>query len=71
MLSRYHRKIKKFYCFPPFAYIGKILKKKIADKATGLLVVQNWPTQIWFPFLMDMLNCEPFIIPLSINSKAT
>ena len=58
---------KKFYCFSPFACIGKILEKISADKATGLLVVPNWPTQIWFPFLMDMLISEPFIIPPSIN----
>ena len=38
-----------------------------ADKATGLLMVPNWPTQIWFLFLMDMLISEPFIIPPSIN----
>ena len=45
-----------------------------ADKATGLLLVQNWPTQIWFPFWMDILISEPFIIPPSINqfnSQAT
>ena len=58
---------KKIYCFPPFACIGKILQKISADKTTGLLVVPNWPTQIWFPFLMDMLISEPFIIPPSIN----
>ena len=58
---------KKVYRFPPFAYIGKILQNISADKSTGLLVVPNWPTQIWFPFLMDMLISEPFIIPPSIN----
>ena len=60
-------KDKKFYCLPPFACIGKILQKISADKAIGLLVVPNWPTQIWFPFLMDMLISEPFIIPPSIS----
>ena len=58
---------KKFYCFPPFVCIGKILQKICADKATGLLVVANWPTQIWSPFLMDMLISESLIIPPSIN----
>ena len=47
--------------------IGKILQKDSADKATGLLVVPNWPTQIWFPFLLGVLISEPFIIPPSIN----
>ena len=54
---------KKFYCFLPFACIGKILQKISADKTTGLLVVPNWPTQIWLPFLTDMLISEPLIIP--------
>ena len=58
---------KKFYCFLPFACIGKISHKISADKATGLLLVSNWPAQIWFPFLMDVLISEPFIIPPSID----
>ena len=44
-----------------------MLQKISADKATGLLVVPDWPTQICFPFLMDMLISEPFIIAPSIN----
>ena len=39
----------KFYCFPPFACRDKILQKITADKATVLLMMPNWPTQIWFP----------------------
>ena len=58
---------KKFYCFLPFAYTAKTLQKFFVDEATGLLVVPNWPTQIWFPFLMNILISEPFIIPPSIN----
>ena len=30
-------------------------------------MVANWPTQIWSPFLMDMLISESLIIPPSIN----
>ena len=37
---------KRFYCFSPFACLGRILQKNSADKAAGLLVVPNWPTQI-------------------------
>ena len=60
---------KKFYWFPPFACIGKILQEIPAYKATGLLVVPNWLTQIWFPFLMDMLISAPFIIPPTTSHK--
>ena len=27
----------------------------------------NWPTQIWFPFLLDMFISKSFIISPSIN----
>ena len=47
--------------------MGKILQNISADKAAGLLVVPNWHTQIWFPFLMGMLISEPFIIPPGIS----
>ena len=30
-------------------------------------MVPNWPTQIWSPFLMDMLISESLIISPSIN----
>ena len=60
-------KDKNFYCFSLSACIGKILQNVSADKATGLLVVPNWPTQIWFPLLMDMLISETFIFPPSIS----
>ena len=58
---------KEFYYSLPFACIGKTLQQNSADKTTGLLVVPNWPTQIWFPFLMDMLISKHFIIPPSIS----
>lgn len=57
----------KFYCFPPFSCIGRILQKICEDKATGILVVPNWPTQIWYPLLIDLLVNEPFIISPSVD----
>lgn len=38
-----------FYAFPPFAIILKTLRKIITDKAVGIIVVPNWPTQPWYP----------------------
>lgn len=51
----------------PLPCIGRILQKRSEDKATGLLVVPNCATQMWFLSLMDMVISEPFIIPPSIN----
>jgi len=45
----------KFYCFPPFRCISRILQKIKQDKATGILVAPMWPTQVWYQILMFML----------------
>jgi hypothetical protein len=52
----------KFYAFPPFAVIGLVIQKIVFDKATGLIVVPNWPTQPWYPKLMKMLIKPPIFI---------
>jgi len=50
-----------FYAFPPFAIIPKMLRKIISDKAKGVVVVPNWPTQHWYPLFMSLL-AAPFLI---------
>ena len=52
-----------FYTFLPFIIIQQVLQKVVAEKATGLLVVPHWPTQSWWPFLMNMLINYPIILP--------
>ena len=39
----------KFYAFPPFSVIATFLQKVQQDGATGICVVQDWPTQAWYP----------------------
>lgn len=51
-----------FYAFPPFCMIPKCLQKIREDKARGLLLVPNWPTQAWFPQLVSMMEGEPLFI---------
>ena len=48
-----------FYAFPPFCITPKVLRKICEDKATGLIVVPNWPTQAWWPFLVRILIAAP------------
>ena len=43
-----------FYAFQPFNCIGRTLQKIWMDKATGILVVPDWPNQIWYNKLLDM-----------------
>lgn len=44
-----------FYAFPPFSLILKCLRKIIDDKAVGILVYPNWPSQPWYPLLQSLL----------------
>ena len=48
----------KFCAFPPLSVIPAVLKKIRDDKATGVCVLPNWPTQAWFPLAMKMTICE-------------
>lgn len=44
-----------FYAFPPVAVILKVLRKIISDKAEGIVVVPQWPTQPWYPLFRKLL----------------
>ena len=48
-----------FYCFPPFSCILKSIRKILQDKAKGILVVPDWPTQSWYPQLLQILVQPP------------
>ncbi len=48
-----------FYAFPPFSMITIVLRKIEYDGAKGILVIPNWPTQVWFPLLRRLLVAEP------------
>ena len=52
-----------FYAFPPFSLITRVLQKIQEEKATGLLLVPKWPTQPWWPKLMQMLIQLPIRLP--------
>jgi hypothetical protein len=58
----------KFYAFPPFCIIHQVLQKVKKDQATGLLIVPYWPTQAWWPYLMNMLIQYPVILPRRQNT---
>jgi hypothetical protein len=52
-----------FYAFPPFSVIMQVLRKIQKDQATGILVIPNWPTQVWWTRAMDMLVQQPVLLP--------
>lgn len=51
-----------FYAFPPFSLIPRCLQKINKEKATGILTVLLWPSQPWFPFLIQHLYKTPWIL---------
>ena len=52
----------KFYCFPPFCIIPRILQKITREKAIGVIVVPFWPSQPWFPRLAAMWTERPVLV---------
>ena len=57
----------KCYAFPPFSVIGRMLSKISKDKATGICVLPEWPTQSWYPQALSMLTQEPVYLKASKN----
>ena len=57
-----------FYAFPPFCIIQRVQHKINIDQATGIIIVPNWPTQTWWPYLMSMLINYPLILPRKIRT---
>ena len=48
----------KFYAFPPFCMISRVLRKVVEDQAQGVIVVPDWPTQSWYPMLSKLTQCD-------------
>lgn len=44
-----------FYAFPPFALIGRVLKKIIDENATGIVVAPVWKCQAWYPLYKSLI----------------
>ena len=51
-----------FYAFPPFSLINKVLQKIIEEGARGIVIVPDWPTQVWYPKFMSLLIAQPMIL---------
>ena len=52
------------YLFPPVPIIFKVLNKFLTDKVThGVIICPYWPSQPWFPLLLDLLIDPPLLFP--------
>ena len=48
----------KFYAFPPFNLIPRVLRKIKNENASGILVVPYWPSQNWFPRFLKLSHSQ-------------
>lgn len=50
------------YAFPPFALVGRVIQKVMEEAATIVLIAPVWPTQVWYPLLLEV---NPILLPLA------
>lgn len=55
------------YAFPPFSVISRVLQKIQMEQTEAIIVVPQWPTQPWYPHLIQMLVESPLILPKRDN----
>lgn len=51
----------RFFAFPPFILLPRVLRKILNDNAEGVVVVPWWPSQSWFPLFRRLLMGAPLI----------
>ena len=52
------------YLFPPYPIINRVISKFKSDNTGhGLLICPYWPSQSWFPSLLELLIAPPLLIP--------
>ncbi|MES9883156.1 MAG: reverse transcriptase domain-containing protein [Sedimenticola sp.] len=54
-----------FYAFPPFSLIGRAVQKLRRDRAECIMIIPLWPTQVWYPTVMELLVDHPVIISMT------
>ena len=54
-----------FYAFHSFCLIGKCLQNVMLDRAEGIMIVLNWPMQVCFSRLAEMLIDNQIVLSIS------
>lgn len=57
------------YAFPPFSLIGRCLSKIRREKANVILVCPYWPSQSWFPDLLQLVCDIVLVMPTDRSTK--
>ena len=54
---------RKFYAFPLFSIIARVITKVEREQANGILIVRIFTTQAWFSRLLRLLVEKPLLLP--------
>jgi hypothetical protein len=57
----------KFYAFPPFALLSRVLQKIKLEKSEGIVVAPYWPTQAWYPIFNELAKSDIVFIKKNKN----
>ena len=55
------------YAFPPFALIGRVLRKLESEQARVLLITPAWQSQAWYPKALQLSIQNPILLPQDQN----
>ena len=56
-------KYKLHYAFPPFSVIGRTIQKMCEEQAELILVAPLFPSQPWFPQMLNQISGQSFVLP--------
>ena len=57
----------RFFAFPPFSLILRVLRKIRNDNAQGIVIAPYWPSQPWFPLWLELLQGTPIFFKPNKN----
>ena len=55
------------YAFPPFAILGKVIRKAREDQASLILIAPLWEARSWYPELLSLTHLDP--LPLILGER--
>ena len=59
----------KFYIFPPFSIIGRVMKKIRMEGTQCMLIVPDWPSQVWYPLIKSIGKVVKKLVPQESNLR--
>ncbi|XP_062570047.1 uncharacterized protein LOC134232103, partial [Saccostrea cucullata] len=53
----------KCYIFCPFCILSRVLQKILIENVEAVIVAPIWPTQPWFPKLLQLITANSYLLP--------